>query len=595
MSFKYRFILSFVILEIIFILLIVTINFISINSNSKKLIEEKIESNIIYLEQLVKVPVSIYDLASLDNLVDSTKEYMNSIVILDANNKILSKNYSYKYMNQEELLKIKSNKSIDIKNESYEIVFKELYEDDIVIGSMYLIFDISGNTQFIENNTRATLFIIFIEILISTLLSFIIGSKLTNKLIKLSKIATRIGNEEIVKVPFLNIKDEIGNLSNSMNIMQDNLIKRNHEISSSNTLLKKQKEELKDANKSKDDFLANMSHELKTPLNSINIISSILKKNSKNNLDEEQIKSLEIINSCGNDLLYLINDVLDLSKLEAGEISLNYDEVNFTSFINTIYETILPQMQERKLDFTCEIDSTIKKIYTDRHRVNQIVKNLLSNSLKFTHKGSIKLTVKDENENIRIIVEDEGIGIPKEKLNHIFDRFKQVDESTTRKYGGTGLGLSICKELTVLLKGTIEVNSTVKKGTTFEVVIPKNLHFINSYEYLDFESNKKDEEINILVLNTCPSTFFQMIIRLKKKHKVTQTNSFDDFIKSNSSKYEKAIIDITSLNKEEISKLLELKIENLVIIYEEEIDNILDQSSLQLIKKPIDQVKIDSI
>ena len=249
--------------------------------------------------------------------------------------------------------------------------------------------------------------------------------------------------------------------------------------------LEDQKNELIKANKAKDDFLANMSHELKTPLNSINVISDVMAKNRSGKLDEKQVKNLQIINKCGKDLLFLINDVLDLSKLEAGQIIVNNSSINLKDLMSSIYDMFYPQTKMKNIDFVMKIDESLESIYSDEDRIKQIIKNLLSNALKFTEKGRISLVVKDDKENIRIIVEDEGIGIPKDKLEHIFDRFKQVDGSTTRKYGGTGLGLAICKELAMLLKGDVYVSSELDKGSKFEFIFSKNLNLLESLKKLE--------------------------------------------------------------------------------------------------------------
>jgi len=489
MSFKYRFILSFVLLEVFFILLIVSVNFFTISNSSKNLINEKIESNTVFLEQIVKVPISIYDIATLDDLHKNSIKYMNSIVILDSSNRVLSSHYSYKHMKLEKFLKLEKNLDVNIDDEFYKIVYKKIFEDDIFIGSIYMVFDLSNNYHLIENNTKRTLFIIFIEILISTLMAYIIGTRLTNKLTLLSDIAFKIGTEEKTEIPFLNSSDEIGKLSKSMNLMQENLFNRNKELKEYNDILKKQKYELIAANKAKDDFLANMSHELKTPLNSINVISDLMMRNRTNNLDNKQVKNLEIVNKCGKDLLFLINDILDLSKLEAGQIILNNDTLNVKELMTSIYDMFRPQTRAKNIDFVFKFDNEIESIFSDQDRIKQIIKNLLSNALKFTQEGKISLIVENYNDKIKIKVKDEGIGIPEDKLEHIFDRFKQVDGSTTRKYGGTGLGLSICKELCELLDGTISVRSEVNKGSIFEVILPKKEHLIIGLDLLEI---KKD-------------------------------------------------------------------------------------------------------
>ena len=240
--------------------------------------------------------------------------------------------------------------------------------------------------------------------------------------------------------------------------------------------LDQQRLELIDSNRLKDIFLANMSHELKTPLNSIIVISSVMANNKQSKLDDIQVKNMKIINDCGNELLYLINDVLDISKLEAGEVLLELDETDIVSTLNDLKEMFDPLIKSKGLVFEYKSDSSIGMIYTDKNRVRQIIKNLLSNALKFSKEGQIQLYLEDDDKDIKIIVKDDGIGIPQDKLEHIFDRFKQVDASTSRKFGGSGLGLAISKELTHLLGGKITVNSKINNGATFILTLPKRLN-----------------------------------------------------------------------------------------------------------------------
>ena len=595
MSFKYRFILSFVVLEAFFIILIVSINFFAINTSSKNLTNEKIETTTTLLAELIKTPISIYDLAALDDLIKIRNEkYINSIIILDAQNKILSDEYVFKYITEEEILKEKENKSFEINDETYEIIYKKIFQEDILVGSFYIIFDTSTSTKFVKDNKLKTIFIILLQIIISTFLSYFIGNSLTRKLEDLSNVAIKIGKNEITEVPFYNNTDEIGLLSKSMIKMQNDLKKRTQELLDNNDLLEEQKIELQSANKSKDDFLANMSHELKTPLNSINVVSSVMQRNRDNNLNEKQIKNLQIIYKCGNELLYLINDVLDISKLEANEISLNNEDINIHDFITKVYETILPQAKQKKLNFVLNIDPKVTTIFSDEKKIYQIIKNLLSNSLKFTKEGTISLKVKDANKNIVISVCDQGIGIPKERLSHIFDRFKQVDASTSRQYGGTGLGLAISQELALLLKGTITIESTENIGTNFELTIPKKLDDTNtkmikenSIKKLEIKKDKieKKEIIkdkiavkeNILIFNSDPVFFFNITMKLGKKYNVYQVDNVEDFsnIYSKNS-IVKTIIDFTSISDDILEKLNIKDKENIVAIFD---DNIQDNHS----------------
>ncbi len=607
MTFKYRFILFFVLIEIVFITLIVTMNFVTINDSSKKLTEEKIQSNIEFLDQLFKVPISIYDLATLDNLVlkTSTLDYVNSLVLLDSQDKILSKKYSFKHIKLKQLLKTKRDQTFNFEDETYEVRYKELIEDEIKLGSFYIIFDTSENFRFIKTAMKNTGLIILLEILLSTILSYVIGSRLTIMLTKLSKTAKEIGEYKYPEVPYQNKSDEIGILAKSMAQMLIDLKERNEKLKNLARELNLQKNELIKANKSKDDFLANMSHELKTPLNSINVISSVMMKNRRGTLEEEHIKNLSIINKCGKDLLYLINDILDLSKLEAGELVLNYDSIDFNEMMSEIKDMFELQIKQKNLEFIYKVPNDITYIYSDKNRVGQIIKNLLSNALKFTEKGSISLCVNDLGEKIEIIVEDQGIGIEKEKIKTIFDRFKQADEKTNRKFGGTGLGLAICKELSLLLGGDIFVKSKIAKGTLFKVEIPKRENEVDKSLFrkqnLDkkkdsLESNSLSEEV--LLLNNDPISFMNIVVLLKRICSLEQVNDLSKLISLVENRiYKYVIIDLSTIDVEKIIEIVKKYDLRLILIIDDE--NVLNRDiknhSVAVLKKPIKKEELIKI
>ena len=585
MSFKYRFILSFVLLEIFFIILIVTVNFQAITSSSEKLISKQIDSNISFMKQLLKVPMSIYDIATLDNLVENSVNlgHINSLIILDSKDRVLSQSYNYTLETIDVVLKTRTDTTVIKGDKSFELRYVEMLEDDTYLGSFYVVFDVSDNAVFIQENKERTLFIVLIEIILSTFLSYIIGSKLTQMLTRLSEIATDIGKNRMIEMPYLDKKDEIGILSNSMNQMQYDLKERNNKLKEFTSTLKKQKNELILANKAKDDFLANMSHELKTPLNSINVISSVMMKNKNKSLSEEQVKNMTIINSCGNDLLYLINDVLDLSKLEAGEIELHCETIHFKQLIEDIHHMFQPMIEEKGLVFDVQYDDAIHLVYTDVQRVKQIIKNLLSNALKFTQKGKISLSIYNENENIKISVQDEGIGIAKEKLEHIFDRFKQADNSTTRQFGGTGLGLSICKQLAALLQGKLNVTSSINHGSTFTLVLPKNEHRIETSIQ---NSLAQHSTRDIIVLNNNPIAMMDFIIALTKDFNVVQVSTVEELTqKIDQKSYEYIIIDLSVSQASQIEPLLEIKDSFLVFLYDKIIDEQFKQKGVKYFQK----------
>ena len=383
-------------------------------------------------------------------------------------------------------------------------------------------------------------------------------------------------------------------------------------LEQTNKFLEDQKKELIKANKTKDDFLANMSHELKTPLNSINIISEVMVKNKSENLDEKQVKNLEIINKCGKDLLLLINDVLDLSKLDAKENPINNSKINIKKSMTSIYEMFYSQVKAKDLELIFEVDNDLDFIYSDNEKIKQIVKNLLSNAIKFTQKGRIHFLIKNHGDNLKIIIQDEGIGIPQDKLEFIFDRFKQLDGSTKRKYGGTGLGLTICKELVSLLNGKISVSSKIDVGSIFEIIIPKNSQLATSLDNEDnqtkvsneeksieeiskFEvSSKNVEKETIYILNNDPISFLNIIIELNKKYSVKQLSKIEQ-LESIENKNSKLIVDITKLNDEQINQIENLSFENLVILYEDNISDELKNKNLKVYKKPLNHENLISL
>ena len=232
--------------------------------------------------------------------------------------------------------------------------------------------------------------------------------------------------------------------------------------------------ELEQASQYKSDFLANMSHELRTPLNSLLILSKLLGDNPTGNLSDDQIKFARTIESSGNDLLTLINDILDLSKIEAGHVEIQPAPVPLERLVGDIRQVFQPIADERKLDLEIEIaEGCPRSIETDRLRLEQVLKNLLSNALKFTERGSVALTVaRADGDRLTFSVRDTGIGISQDQQARIFEAFHQADGTISRRYGGTGLGLSISRELTRLLGGSLDLESTPGQGSTFTLTVP---------------------------------------------------------------------------------------------------------------------------
>jgi CheY-like chemotaxis protein/signal transduction histidine kinase/CHASE3 domain sensor protein len=232
--------------------------------------------------------------------------------------------------------------------------------------------------------------------------------------------------------------------------------------------------ELEQASRYKSDFLANMSHELRTPLNSLLILSKLLSDNPDGNLSDEQVKFAQTIASSGNDLLALINDILDLSKIEAGHIEVRPESVAIQRLAGDLRQLFEPVAADRGLSFEIKVAKGCPAaIATDRQRLEQILKNLLSNAFKFTEKGGVTVGVGPAGEDrIAFAVKDTGIGVSPEQQAAIFEAFRQADGTISRKYGGTGLGLSISRELARLLGGSITLDSKPGKGSTFTITVP---------------------------------------------------------------------------------------------------------------------------
>ncbi|APA71327.1 response regulator [Janthinobacterium sp. 1_2014MBL_MicDiv] len=252
------------------------------------------------------------------------------------------------------------------------------------------------------------------------------------------------------------------------------LDQKNMAIVQAHAQLEARAEELQRASRYKSEFLANMSHELRTPLNSSLILSKLLSDNSGGNLTPEQVTFAQTIYSAGNDLLTLINDILDISKVEAGKLELMPDTVPFDELLSSMRMLFGPQAQQKKLAFNVSVAPDAPASFvSDRQRLEQILKNLLSNAIKFTDAGTVALQVStDDGGNVRFQVQDSGIGIADDQQQKIFDAFHQADGTTSRRYGGTGLGLSISRDLAALLGGTIELASTPGQGSTFTLVLP---------------------------------------------------------------------------------------------------------------------------
>ncbi|MDQ0828766.1 signal transduction histidine kinase/HAMP domain-containing protein/CheY-like chemotaxis protein [Streptomyces achromogenes] len=270
------------------------------------------------------------------------------------------------------------------------------------------------------------------------------------------------------------------------------LVAQNRDIEAKNLQIEQARQELEAraqqlslASKYKSEFLANMSHELRTPLNSLLILAQLLAQNPSRNLTPKQVEYAGIIHSAGSDLLQLINDILDLSKVEAGKMDVSPERVSLRQLIEYVEATFRPMTSQKSLEFTIDTAAGAPAdLLTDDSRLRQVLRNLLSNAVKFTEQGGVELRIEPASDDevpggvvrggtvVAFRVKDTGIGIPEQQLETIFGAFQQADGTTSRKYGGTGLGLSITREIAHLLGGAVTVDSTPGRGSTFTLYLP---------------------------------------------------------------------------------------------------------------------------
>ncbi|MEI7491493.1 MAG: ATP-binding protein [Bacteroidota bacterium] len=297
------------------------------------------------------------------------------------------------------------------------------------------------------------------------------------------------------------INEELEERTKVLELQRDDIRKKNGELELAQEEIRQKAEALEIASRYKSEFLANMSHELRTPLNSILVLSEILSSNKNGVMTPDEVEFAKIVHSSGTDLLELINDILDLSKVEAGKMELEIEAVSPEDILDYVIRTFTPLTQPKNIELKTLLEKGIPGTFeTDLQRLLQIIKNLMSNAIKFTEHGSVtikiakaetgvrfnNLSLKAEN-TLAIIVTDTGIGIPDDKKHAIFEAFQQADGTVSRKFGGTGLGLTISRSLARLLGGEIQLRSKVGEGSTFTIFIP-----------VIYQGVKSDEEQDVL-------------------------------------------------------------------------------------------------
>jgi len=268
-------------------------------------------------------------------------------------------------------------------------------------------------------------------------------------------------------------RSEIVSVANSeLEAQKRELSAQASELTEQNVELEMQKKQLDESNRLKTSFLSNMSHELRTPLNSVIALSGVLNRRLSGKLPDEEYSYLNVIERNGKQLLSLINDILDLSRIEAGREDVEINRFSIRELVNEVVEMIEPQANQKNISLHYITAKELSPIKSDYVKCRHILQNIVANAVKFTEEGGVEIIAEELAESIRITVSDTGIGIDREHVPHIFDEFRQADGSNSRKYGGTGLGLAIAKKYAEMLDGRIEVESTPGKGSKFMLILP---------------------------------------------------------------------------------------------------------------------------
>ncbi|HZI90569.1 MAG TPA: HAMP domain-containing protein [Thermoleophilaceae bacterium] len=360
------------------------------------------------------------------------------------------------------------------------IIMPVLFEDQVLgvieLGSLRAFSEL--HRQFLDQQLET----------IGVSLSTIIANRRTEELLEQSQSLTQELQSQSVELRQTN--EELQEKAALLSQQNRDIEVKNREIELARIGIEEKADQLAVSSRYKSEFLANMSHELRTPLNSLLILSDLLGNNESGNLTDKQVEFAQTIHSAGSDLLALINDILDLSKVEAGRMDMHPAPLYLAQVKEDFERTFSPMAQQSGVDFTVELaDGVPETVTTDEQRLQQVLKNLLSNAFKFTESGGVTLRMAPagdtsvfESESLRraesvvgFSVRDTGIGIPEDKVAPIFEAFQQADGTTSRRYGGTGLGLSISREIAGLLGGELKAESVVGEGSLFTLFLPEEL------------------------------------------------------------------------------------------------------------------------
>ena len=492
-------------------------------------LEQRLENKADFLSAVSVESIFSLDFLALENLMKQTSEDTDIVysIILDAQGRPLTR-----FLNREHPLIVKTIQDENLNQYTLNIINKidrdpavhqikkTIVYQERLLGEVWLGYTYKNiQSEFYRAATLNLINAIMVSVLLAGLTLLIFKKQVGNPLEQLAQLAQEIAGGELDKrVKIIGRDNEIGLLEDSFNKMAIQLQETIEGLHQNNEDLAITNAKLSRATKLKDEFLASMSHELRTPLNAVLGLSEALLDEVYGDLTERQARSLTTIHNSGKHLLSLINDILDLAKIESGEEKLNLSCVELASLGNASLDFVKEQAKQKKIQLDAQIETGLGCVELDERRIKQVLINLLNNGVKFTPNGG-KVTLKAwgdaQEEQIIFRVIDTGIGVKPENMDKLFASFVQIESSLSRRYEGTGLGLALVKNIVELHGGSISVTSELEKGSQFTIILPWKQAIPSNLES-DISSSKtplsikhstalillaEDNEANILMMS----------------------------------------------------------------------------------------------